>query len=143
MNNKEKQIREEFKKLVILGCHPGKSHEEALEEEFTGELINESSDGKAKTYRNCQEHFLITIGRVMQALLAFPTAIERYNHKPNILSLTFHTQVQCKLYPKSTDRFNTKVICVHWKLTKENGQEADDDFQELETIEKLLNLLKK
>jgi len=32
-------------------------------------------------------------------------------------------------------------ICT-WKLTKENGQECTDDDQPIETITKLLNLLK-
>ena len=117
MNNKEKQIREEFKKLVVLGCHPGKSYEEALEVEVN---LND--------YR-CS--FDITIGRVMQALQ----------------EIDFFEMYTGKLYKNTVAIRRTKgeekssFIC-EWKLTKKNGSECTDDDQDIETITKLLNLLK-
>jgi len=70
--------------------------------------------------------FPITIGRVMQAL----KCKKEYavNNFGEILEYC------------DTDRFHHSGIV--WKLTKENGQEADDDFQDDSTIEALYELIK-
>lgn len=168
MNNKEKQIREEFKKLIILGCHPGKSHEEALEEEeiigakikiykkkrtgnapskdtiekdgyITGSSdgINWYSEGRSsiKEDHEFANKFKIiglpiTIGRVMQAFG------ERMN---NIFGIDAKGEILYWLISEGA----WKATGVFWKLTKENYQECTDDDQDIETITKLLNLLKK
>jgi len=142
---KTKELRSEFKKLVIMGCHPEcKTYEEALEIE---------NPVKSCVYcdlpqdRYCLMHedrenrngLPITIGRVMQAVCGskyrpqihcnFPFGDSSCNFHEGCLVLVF----QVDYAPYSLN--------IGWKLT-DQGRECSDDDQKDETIERLLNILK-
>ena len=121
----EKEIRQQFKKLVITSLHPEcKTYEEALRiEDFAinsmkGEMVDLAPFGNYDPH----SYWRITIGRVMAAL---------ENKKVSAVS---HTDGTIRAYA-------TIGWSLKWKLTKE-GIELTDDSQSIDTIKALLNLLK-
>ena len=124
MTNQE--IRDEFKKLVIMGNHPEcDTYEEALEKD-QGKW-NLVSAGKINP-KNFSEYPImqrgpvqpITIGRVMNALP------DEYGFISN-----------GKLTRSSLDEF-LPCISATWTLQTPEGREATDDDQDIETIKALL-----
>lgn len=139
--------REQFKKAVIMGNHPGLSYEEAVMKEaelskFIGKTKIECLNcGREEAYyahgiKRCNycvashrvRGFSITIGRVMQALDGIKKGKDR-------MVVTCRGQIE---YRKN---FPYRVgYLVTWQLTKD-GKELTDDDQSDETIEALLKLL--
>ena len=124
MNNRQK-----FKRAVIESIH-GVDYEEAIA------IENEELQKNTIAYYAQLCHFPITIGRVMATL---PTDIlyDRRPYKENETALFIYNA------PHNDNKIDGFYLHAWWKLTKENGQEADDDFQSDETIDKLLTLLTK
>ena len=143
------QIRDEFRKLVIMGNHPEcEMYEEAIKKDFvygkSPEIIGELrqyvllEDWLSELDNQMEQSFYegidiatgaeyqpITIGRVMQALEA--------------KSISYDETLD-----NGTGTYRTRSFLLNdWKLTKDNGQECTADDQYIETIKKLLLLLKK
>ena len=164
----EKQIRKEFKKLVIMGCHPEcDSYEEALKKEelyhvdqacidcksVLGPLeISKSWCGKCRDYtssivlKNYYRPFPITIGRVISSLGQSIWSkednedIEYYiEFFSNYFTLNFKDKKNFK--ELDTTYEIVKELETTWKLTKENGQECTDEDQAIETIKKIKQIL--
>ena len=117
-----KNIREAFKKLVIMGCHPeDKTYEEA-------DVRCNKANGKEYHYAFNDSAriigLLITIGRVMQALKNKSKREDGFG------------------YHLSSLKENRNELIGLWQLIKDNGQECTDEDQADETIEKLYQLLK-
>jgi len=116
---------EKFNRRIIELIH-GLPYDEAIKKEkdnigtevkYTFDDYNEIKKQKITPY--------ITIGRVMRAL--------NNNEKK------FHIlDTKGNLYGRSLKE--DWLVC-NWKLTKENGQEADSSDQSKETLSRLLNLL--
>lgn len=170
MNNKEKQIRKEFKKLVIMGNHVGKSYEEALEEELTPgciviqDLVKKYKLGDKINSRRYNQYVYRLFGamgdddfciqmaeriendRQTYEIIGLPITIGRVMQA--LQTIDFFEMYTGNLYKNTISIRRTigeeksSFIC-DWKLTKENGQECTDDDQTLETIEKLTKLFKK
>jgi len=127
--------REKFKRRIIELIH-GLPYEEAIEKEgFKKVTVDSGMDKAVATYHkgfSCtkgivattQSHAPITIGRVMQAL--------GFSYIYSNGSIATHEQ----------EANGDDGVC-DWELTKENGQEADDDFQSDSTIKVLYDLIKK
>ena len=117
-------MREEFKKLVIEAIH-GLPYEEAIKKELPKWVNDENDEMYRKPY--------ISIGRVMQAEL------NNENKKRENKEFCIHNEdIHC-----GCGMNWNYIIKEDWKLTKENGEECTDDDQSDETIQALLNLLKK
>ena len=167
-----KSTRQQFKEFVISSIH-GMPYEEAVKKEkqygaievrhyrnqydengepsFSTNVMyidNENvvyldDQGKPNMdYWNNKTEFLglpITIGRVMQALkMRKCIKLEVLTNKEPVISM--YKLMNTQIGKKKAIRYQR--FCT-WQLVKENGQEADDDFQSDETIEALYNLLKK
>ena len=107
---------EKFNRAVITALYPEcKTYEEAIKKEIYELYCPRCGDGRIETQAP------ITIGRVMQAFW-------------NKNSGDFAPDDVYKIYGIITSK--------QWKLTKENGQEADSTCQSEETLLKILELLK-
>lgn len=148
--------REQFKKAVIMGNHPGLSYEEALEKELVVGcmvILSHSVDnsgfykilgdrgesfGKHFWFNNdptdCKREIRqiiglpITIGRVIQALQQF---------RPELSIVIRGLQNKCEI---AILDYNKITHITLWQLTKD-GKELTDDDQSDKTIEALLKLL--
>jgi len=140
----------ELRKLVILGCHPGKTYEDINENDFDKEGCQAFSDicgkkdkdgkwlcGYCRRWNGQQRivkrYLPITLGRVLQALGQVTTfSVEHF------LTKLEDSRVGINIAPNQsgmgTDYF-------YWLLTVD-GRTATIEDQTEETVEKLLELLR-
>lgn len=150
-------IREEFKKLVIMGCHPEcKTHEDALGKELGigCEISTESGQRKIMTgiekdgiHARCGAHVCpikwlrggdygfkiiglpITIGRVMQAVAVAGVQIDN-------AYFTDGVDLLLSVAKKRKNEEYHDTWSFSWQLTKD-GKECTDDDQTDEAIKEL------
>ena len=126
MNNKE--IRSEFKKLIILALHPEcENYEGAKQREWVRDVNIDTNVMHAGQY---YEGTPITIGRVMAAL-------KKKRFGADMFYLTDIGEVW--LGAIIVGKADKKI--VNWQLTKD-GIELTDDSQTIECITAIYNLLK-
>ena len=119
----EKEIRQQFKKLVITALHPEcKTYEEALDKEHKIENANIIIEVNKKWLYVAP----ITIGRVMAVI-------------PRLSIDNTGFFMECN---EKGDLWTYRDLNCNWQLTKE-GIELTDDSQSIETITELLNLFTK
>jgi hypothetical protein len=128
--------REQFKRRVIELIHGG-TYDETIEKEREYDPNEPYNDdfldyNEKKEYNKNFKGNEITIGRVMQALNNFHDGSTDISVYINANGEILYTSWGSGLITTG----------VRWKLTKENGQEANDDSQSDETIESILSLLK-
>ena len=159
----EQEIRNEFRRLVTIGCNPEcKTYEEIIRKEkfIIGNII---IDPKGIEYRYCGEKkdvsqwcntdtgiikdspiilisfgLPITIGRVVQAF---------WNRQLNLASKFNGTKEDRVLDCRGNGEIGYLDVkgvflnITHWKLTKD-GKECTDDDQKIQTIKELLKIIK-
>ena len=155
----EQQIRDEFSELIISLIH-GLPYEEAIKKELrtnckivdnegvswllakaspggqywiTSDEIDDHKGVMRLDHRRTDYEIIglpITIGRVMQALQIICDRV----HFQDSIDGFFYIEVY---------RIHESPLRIGWKLTKENGLECTADDQDIETIKKLILLLKK
>jgi len=116
----EQNIRDEFRKAIIMGNYPGMTYEEALDVEVK-ELMNGTADSV-----DIDDCFPLTIGRVLQAF--------QNKNRKEFIRLDDRGNI-------TLDHYDDKKCICRWQLTKE-GKECDADMQDINTIKSLLQLLK-
>ena len=116
--SKQKEMREELRRLVIEAIH-GREYEKAIKKE--------ENDINLLHYHGLEP---IAIGRVMQAIknIGLDASIS-------------HTGRMYSYWFIGDGRYADATIC-QWELTKKNGQERTLEDQADETIASLLNFIK-
>ena len=128
-------IREQFRKAVIMGCHPGMTYEEALGLEPDW-VLDENDEAYMQP--------VISIGRVMAALRVKFESLEAVDGEDLFEEQQRFGGVALSLsWPLYMHKTNTLIKAPDWQLLKPDGSECTMEDQTDETIEALLNLLKK
>ena len=142
-NMANQEIRDEFKKLVIMENYPEcEDYEEALEEDQgKGKFVSAGE----RYPKNISEYPImqrgpvqpITIGRVMNALSnkENTSRINKGFSRYDVFHQSFEFQ-----YDDSGDP-DMKYF-IEWTLQTPDGREATDDDQDIETIKALLEVLR-
>ena len=143
--------REEFKKLVIMGCHPEcKTYEEALVKELTQGCYFIDSEGLCLIlHKTVAGYYVYRISEDAEDIISASIFVKKEGIKKIIgLPVTigrvmqaFENKYGFSIFSSYSISSDFRKILRDWELTKENGQEADDDSQSDETIFKLLTLL--
>jgi len=172
LNNKgleimtEKETREEFKKLVIMGNHlECDTYDEALEKElgFGCNLLIEDENNEFNIQLHKGGCFVLSKNRFGRNIVKIISLCACFGN-----DCTAAKDVICRIVkiiglPITIGRVLKGLPCLYsvspygdilddsypmgkafcsWKLTADTGQEATDDDQEIETITALLRVLK-
>ncbi len=127
---KENEIRSEFKRVVVEANH-GLPYKEALKKEKKVRVFGATCYTEYKP-------FPITIGRVMQALQNSELFLSQ-----DPLSGDNMCEIKELLINQKTGEYESITLAsIIWEIS-DDGKDLTDDDQVIQTIEKLLNLLKK